>query len=133
MTPRQISLVRATVAAVKRKPPQLRQALLETSKSPLNPYSGTVPVATPRSLLAATWAWLADSWTLRIARRLVAARRERIAIEELQSWDDHRLRDIGIARMHIDAAVRGQYRPASWSAEPGAATHRCASKREAAS
>lgn len=60
---------------------------------------------------AAAAAWLAQSWLGKAATALVRAREERLAIEELRSWDDHRLRDIGLERMHIEPAVRGRFRP----------------------
>ncbi len=64
-----------------------------------------------RSALAAAAAWLARSWLGKAAAGLVRERSERLAIEELRSWDDHMLRDIGLERMQIEPAVRGLYRP----------------------
>lgn len=67
--------------------------------------------AQARAAFAAAAAWLAQSWLGRAAFALLRDREERLAIEELKSWDDHMLRDIGLERMHIEPAVRGVYRP----------------------
>lgn len=67
--------------------------------------------AQARTAFAAAAAWIAQSWLGRAALSLVRERAERLAIEELESWDDHMLRDIGLERMHIEPAVRGLYRP----------------------
>lgn len=67
--------------------------------------------AQARSAFAAAAGWLAQSWLGRAALALLREREQRLAIDELLSWDDHRLRDIGLERMHIEAAVRGAYRP----------------------
>jgi uncharacterized protein YjiS (DUF1127 family) len=67
--------------------------------------------AQARSAFAAASAWIAQSWLGRAALSLLRERSERLAIEELRSWDDHMLRDIGLERMHIEPAVRGVYRP----------------------
>ena len=67
--------------------------------------------AQARAALAAAAARLARSWLGRAAFALLREREERLAIDDLRTWDDHRLRDIGLERMHIEAAVRGVYRP----------------------
>lgn len=67
--------------------------------------------AQARSAFAAAAAWFAQSWLGRATFALLREREERLAIEELKSWDDHMLRDIGLDRMHIEPAVRGVYRP----------------------
>jgi uncharacterized protein YjiS (DUF1127 family) len=67
--------------------------------------------AQARSAFAAVAAWIAQSWVGRVAASLLREREERLAIDELRSWDDHMLRDIGLERMHIEPAVRGIYRP----------------------
>lgn len=64
-----------------------------------------------RSALGAAAAWFANSWLGKAALSLAREREERLAIEELQSWDDHMLRDIGLERMHIEPAVRGHHWP----------------------
>jgi uncharacterized protein YjiS (DUF1127 family) len=55
--------------------------------------------------------WLAASWpverALAFCAALAADRRARATVRELESWDDHRLRDIGLERMDVEAAVRG--------------------------
>ena len=66
--------------------------------------------AQAKAAFAAAAAWIAQSWLGRVAASLVRERAERLAIEELRSWDDHRLRDIGLERMQIEPAVRGQFR-----------------------
>jgi len=47
-----------------------------------------------------------------VARRFIARRRERLVIRELQRMDDRMLRDIGLSRSEIRAAVHGDlFRP----------------------
>lgn len=73
--------------------------------------------AQAQSAFAAAAAWLAQSWLGKVAAALLRERGERLAIEELRSWDDHMLRDIGLERMHIEPAVRGRFRPMTLDAE----------------
>lgn len=73
--------------------------------------------AQARSAFAAASAWIAQTWLGRAAMALVREREERLAIDELRSWDDHMLRDIGLERMHIEPAVRGLYRPSPRNAD----------------
>lgn len=86
--------------------------------STLSPYSGP---ALPRSpayagpgtlarIAAAFWRAAKRSIVGR-ARHFLAEREARVAIDALKSWDDHMLRDIGLERMDIEAAVRGQIKP----------------------
>ena len=76
-----------------------------------------VAFAAPSTWSAATAAfaaaahWLGQSWLGKASTRLLRDRSERLAIEELRSWDDHMLRDIGLARTQIEPAVRGRFRP----------------------
>jgi uncharacterized protein YjiS (DUF1127 family) len=70
-----------------------------------------------RSALGAVAAWFANSWLGKAAFALSREREERLAIEELRSWDDHMLRDIGLERMQIEPAVRGVYRPVPQNAD----------------
>lgn len=61
--------------------------------------------------LARLLSGIARAWPLRVLARIfgdAAARNDmQRAVDELRSWDDHRLRDIGIDRSQIEAAVRG--------------------------
>jgi uncharacterized protein YjiS (DUF1127 family) len=61
--------------------------------------------------LAAAAAWLGQSRLGTAAAQLWRKRSEQLAIEELRSWDDHMLRDIGLERPQIEPAVRGRFRP----------------------
>ncbi|HEY7610179.1 MAG TPA: DUF1127 domain-containing protein [Alphaproteobacteria bacterium] len=91
--------------------------------SMLNPYSGPAAVRPPAPSLQSALAWLASSRLLVAAKRfaaaLVEARQAKLASEELRGWDDHMLRDIGLQRMDIDAAVRGRLLPLPREAETG--------------
>jgi uncharacterized protein YjiS (DUF1127 family) len=51
------------------------------------------------------WA-LVSTTVQRLVAALAAQRRVRRAIRELQSFDDHRLRDLGLTRVSIADAVR---------------------------
>lgn len=64
-----------------------------------------------KAALAGAAAWIGQSWFGKVVAAAVQEREARLAIEELRSWDDHMLRDIGIERMHIEPAVRGRFRP----------------------
>ena len=70
-------------------------------------------IAAPASYATATaaLAWLRSTWLAKAVAKLVAERQTRLAIDELRSWDNHMLRDIGLERMDIEGAVRGQFRP----------------------
>lgn len=80
--------------------------------SVLNPYSGPPAIGRPTISLQPVLDWLASSWIVIAAKRyaaaLIATRQAKLATEELRSWDDRMLRDIGLQRMDIDAAVRGR-------------------------
>ena len=82
----------------------------------MHAYSKTprlAAIAAPGSYATAkaTLAWLGSTWLAKAALALVAERQTRLAIDELRSWDNHMLRDIGLERMDIEGAVRGQFRP----------------------
>jgi len=64
-----------------------------------------------KAAFAAAVQWFGNSRLGSVATKLVREHSERLAIEELQSWDDHMLRDIGLERTQIAPAVRGQFRP----------------------
>jgi uncharacterized protein YjiS (DUF1127 family) len=76
-------------------------------------------IAAPASYASAkaALAWLRSTWLAKTVAALVAERQTRIAIDELRSWDNHMLRDIGLERMDIEGAVRGQFRPLPRDAE----------------
>jgi uncharacterized protein YjiS (DUF1127 family) len=61
--------------------------------------------------IAGAAAWLAETWIGKLVSASLREREARLAIEELKSWDDHMLRDIGLERMQIEPAVRGLVRP----------------------
>lgn len=67
-----------------------------------------------QSAFAAARDWLATSWLAKGLAALEADRAARQSARELKGWDDHMLRDIGLERMHIDAAVRGVNTPYGW-------------------
>jgi uncharacterized protein YjiS (DUF1127 family) len=69
-------------------------------------------IAAPASYATAkaALAWLRSTWLIKAVAKLVAERQTKLAIDELRSWDDHMLRDIGLERMDIEGAVRGQFR-----------------------
>jgi uncharacterized protein YjiS (DUF1127 family) len=83
--------------------------------SVLNPYSGPPAIGRPTISLQPVRDWLASTWIVIAAKRLsaalIAARQAKLATEELRSWDERMLRDIGLQRMDIDAAVRGRMLP----------------------
>ncbi|MCW5771689.1 MAG: DUF1127 domain-containing protein [Rhodospirillaceae bacterium] len=93
--------------------------------STLSPYSGP---ALPRPAATAAHGAFARFWLAlwRVARRLcvggakraLAERETKLAIDALKAWDDHMLRDIGLERMDIEAAVRGQIKPVPRDVEP---------------
>lgn len=64
--------------------------------------------------LAATWPVKA---VLACAAALAAERRARETVRELERWDEHMLRDIGLTRMDVEAAVRGARRSFRWQAD----------------
>jgi uncharacterized protein YjiS (DUF1127 family) len=103
-------------------------AMQAYSKDPLRSAALAAASLQPAALSAFGRAatWLRLSWLGRVAAALVADRQTRIAIDELRSWDDHRLRDIGLERMDIEGAVRGQFRPLPRSAETGGTPPRSA-------
>jgi uncharacterized protein YjiS (DUF1127 family) len=70
-------------------------------------------IAAPASYATAkaALAWLRATWLGKATLALVAERQTRLAIDELRSWDNHMLRDIGLERMDIEGAVRGEFRP----------------------
>jgi uncharacterized protein YjiS (DUF1127 family) len=65
--------------------------------------------------------WLAATWPVKAvaayAAALAAERRARETVRELERWDEHMLRDIGLTRMDVEAAVRGVRRPFRWQAD----------------
>ena len=69
--------------------------------------------------LAAAAVWVRHSWIGKAIAALAADRQARLAIDELRSWDNHMLRDIGLERMDIEGAVRGQFRPLPRDTEGG--------------
>lgn len=79
------------------------------------PSPSASPVAPHGSGFARVLSGIARAWPLRVLARIfgaAAARNDmRRAVDELRSWDDHRLRDIGIDRSQIEAAVRGELGP----------------------
>lgn len=75
-------------------------------------------LASAKDALLRAAAWLRNSRLGTAATRLILERHTRLAIDELRSWDDHMLRDIGLERMDIEGAVRGEFRPLPREAEP---------------
>ena len=69
------------------------------------------PPPSVRAALERAAAWARLTWLGRAIAATLADRQARLAIDELRSWDDHMLRDIGLERMDIEGAVRGQFRP----------------------
>ena len=57
---------------------------------------------------------IGTSWPAKALAAVAAERAARNAIHELERWDDHMLRDIGLERMDIEAAIRGDRRPFGW-------------------
>ncbi|HLG83053.1 MAG TPA: DUF1127 domain-containing protein [Bradyrhizobium sp.] len=49
-------------------------------------------------------------WAARLGRALILHWYRRAAIKSLSELDDRALRDIGLQRCHIEAAVRGEVR-----------------------
>lgn len=82
---------------------------LRISSRSTSTFSGSLYAA-----FAAARVWLATSWLAKGLAALEADRAARQSARELKGWDDHLLRDIGLERMHIDAAVRGVNTPYSW-------------------
>jgi uncharacterized protein YjiS (DUF1127 family) len=74
-------------------------------------FAAASTYAQAKSGFAAAAAWLAQSWLGRTALALLRDRQERLAMEELKSWDNHMLRDIGLERMQIEPVVRGEFSP----------------------
>ncbi len=74
--------------------------------------------ASAKAVLAAAGQWMRSSWLGKALSALMIERQARIAIDELRGWDDHMLRDIGLERMDIEGAVRGQFPPLPRGAEP---------------
>jgi uncharacterized protein YjiS (DUF1127 family) len=52
--------------------------------------------------------WVGSTWLVRAFANVAAERRARNAMLELGRWDDHMLRDVGLERMDIEAAIRGE-------------------------
>lgn len=88
------------------------------SKDPLRTAALAAASARPsgHDALARAAAWVRLSWR-RAAAALIADRKTKLAVDELRTWDDHMLRDIGLERMDIEGAVRGQFRPLPRGAE----------------
>jgi len=82
------------------------------------------PLRMPRSASAiypaiqAAWSgarrWIGTSWLAKAFAAVAAERAARIAIHELKNWDDHMLRDVGLERMDVEAAIRGVRTPVRW-------------------
>lgn len=83
------------------------------SKDPLRLAALAQPSAwsIAKKALAGAGAWFLQSWLGKAVASMARERAARLAIDELRGWDDHMLRDIGLDRMHIEPAVRGQFRP----------------------
>ena len=90
------------------------------SKDPIRLAALAAPsfLASAKDALLRAAAWLRNSRFGAAATRLIVERHTRLAIDELRGWDDHMLRDIGLQRMDIEAAVRGDFRPLPRDAEP---------------
>lgn len=90
------------------------------SKDPLRLAALAQPSAwsIAKKSLAGAGAWFAHSWLGKAVAAVAGERAARLAIHELKGWDDHMLRDIGLDRMHIEPAVRGQFRPLPADAAP---------------
>jgi len=90
------------------------------SKDPLRLAALAAPAVWPaaKAKLAAAIRWLGATWPVKAARALAAGiaaeRLARETVHELKGWDDHMLRDIGIERMDVEAAVRGVRPPFRW-------------------
>lgn len=90
------------------------------SKDPLRLAALAAPPFWPaaKARLAAGLHWLSATWPVKAARALAAsiaaARLASKTIHELEGWDDHMLRDIGLERMDVEAAVRGVRPPFHW-------------------
>jgi uncharacterized protein YjiS (DUF1127 family) len=76
-----------------------------------NPSFAAVAAPASHATAKAALAWLRATWLGKAALALIAERQARLAIDDLRSWDDHMLRDIGLQRMDIEGAVRGTFRP----------------------
>lgn len=68
--------------------------------------------------------WLGDTWLAKALAAVAAERRARNAIHELRSWDDHMLRDVGLERMDVEAAIRGVRRTLRWEPDRDSAAAR---------
>jgi uncharacterized protein YjiS (DUF1127 family) len=67
------------------------------------------PTATEPATTGPSAGWI--RWIAACAHAYVAYWDRRTAIKALQELDDRALRDIGLARCHIDAAVGGALNP----------------------
>jgi uncharacterized protein YjiS (DUF1127 family) len=76
-----------------------------------NPRLAAIAAPASHATAKAALAWLRATWLGKTALALIAERQTRLAIDELRSWDNHMLRDIGLQRMDIEGAVRGEFRP----------------------
>lgn len=68
-------------------------------------------LSTAKTVLLSAADWLRNSWLGKLIAACLLERRARLAIEELRSWDDHMLRDVGLERAQIEPAVRGLLKP----------------------
>ena len=70
------------------------------------------------ALAHAAWSgagrWIGTSWLAKALAAVAAERAARKAVHALESWDDHMLRDVGLERMDIEAAIRGVRPPFNW-------------------
>jgi len=101
------------------------------SKDPLRLAALAVPPFRPaaKANLATALRRLGACWPVKAVRamaaRIAAERLARATVRELEGWDDHMLRDIGLRRMDVEAAVRGVRPPFRWQpdADPAALDH----------
>lgn len=90
---------------------------LRMSSARHGPRSAASFIAAAQAAWSAAMRRIASSWLAKSLAAVAAKRRARNAIHELRRWDDHMLRDVGLDRMHIEAAIRGEHRQ-SYEWEP---------------
>ena len=66
-------------------------------------------IASAQAACAHALRWMGSTWLARTFAMVAAERRARNAMLELRRWDDHMLRDVGLERMDIEAAIRGEH------------------------
>ena len=101
------------------------------SKDPLRLAAFAAPPSywpAAKANLTAAIRWFGASWPVKAVRAaaagIAAERLARETIHELKGMDDHMLRDIGLARTDIEAAVRGTHSPFCWQADADSAALR---------